>query len=226
MRWRPAPRCCGSGSDFPTNLELRWRNARPARRSTPCAFIATIWARCSGRSGVLFYWTGRRLAGALRPAATSVVPFLVLMLLLDPFYGQRPLAAGERVVITARLDSEQAADAAIEGRGLVVETPGVRFADGRRVSWRIRGSGGAGSAVLSAGSTKAGAEHKMRGDHFEPARSGVQRLPGRSTRRSNPVGNLFSAGERDYYAGLEPMVAGDALGRAGVTFALFCSILY
>ena len=103
----------------------------------------------------LLYWTSRRLAGALRPAAVSVVPFIVLMLLLDPFYGRRPLAAGERVVITARLDSKQAADAAIEGRGLVVETPGVRFADGRQVSWRIRGLGcTSGSVVLSAGSTK------------------------------------------------------------------------
>ena len=125
----------------------------------------------------LLYWTGRRLAGALHPAAISVVPFLVLMLLLEPFYGQRPLAAGERVVITARLDGEQAADAAIEGRGLVVETPGVRFADGRRVSWRIRGSGGAGSAVLSAGSTNRAQNIKCGGITSSPLAVGCSAYP-------------------------------------------------
>jgi hypothetical protein len=91
--------------------------------------------------GRLLAWTGRYLAGMLRPTAVAIVPVFFLCLQLDNVYGHRPPAAGESAIVTARLDRGadiRALAADLEGRGVVVETPGVRLPGGREVCWRVR----------------------------------------------------------------------------------------
>ena len=90
--------------------------------------------------GQLLLWTGRYLAGMLRPMAVSAVPLLVLLAALDNVYGHRALKPGESAIVTARFT---AADprwmgATLEGQGVTVETPGVRALDRHEVSWRVR----------------------------------------------------------------------------------------
>jgi len=100
-----------------------------------------VW-RAQGR---LLLWTARRLAGAWRPTAAAVVPCFLLFLALDDVYGNRALAPGEAALVTARVKGE----ATLEGRGVVVETPGARLRGGDEVCWRVRGTAdGSGSVVL------------------------------------------------------------------------------
>src|ERR1039458_8108567 len=50
----------------------------------------------------LLLWTGRYLAGMLRPTSVAIVPLLVLFLQLDNVYGHRALAPGESAIVTAQ----------------------------------------------------------------------------------------------------------------------------
>jgi hypothetical protein len=86
--------------------------------------------------GRLLVWTARYLAGMWRPTAAAVIPLFILFPKLDNVYGHRPPAEGESVVVTARFDGGEVPSP--EGRGVVVETPGVRLPGGREVCWRVR----------------------------------------------------------------------------------------
>jgi hypothetical protein len=107
----------------------------------------------------LLQWTARYLARMLRPTAVATVPLLILCLQLDSVYGHRPLAPGEAVVVTAQFGDvgpRNLVGATLEGRGMLVETPGVRIPDRRQICWRVRADReaeptAAGSVVLHAG---------------------------------------------------------------------------
>jgi|HubBroStandDraft_1064217.scaffolds.fasta_scaffold03009_4 hypothetical protein len=91
--------------------------------------------------GRLLIWTGRYLAQMLRPTAVAVAPLFLLFLQLDNIYGHRPLAPGESAIVTAQFGGRadvRTLDAALEGRGVLVETPGVRISERRQVCWRVR----------------------------------------------------------------------------------------
>jgi len=103
----------------------------------------------------LLLWTARYLAHMLRPIAIAAVPAMVLFLQLDNVYGHRPLGPGESAVVTAQFGGGtdvRALAATLEGRGVVVETPGVRVPDRRQICWRVRAIDRiSGSLVLHAG---------------------------------------------------------------------------
>jgi hypothetical protein len=83
----------------------------------------------------------RYLAQMLRPAAVAILPLLVLFVQLENVYGHRPLAPGESAMVTAQFSGFEVPDmvgATLEGRGAVVETPGVRIPGRREVCWRVR----------------------------------------------------------------------------------------
>ena len=84
----------------------------------------------------LLLWTGRYTVRMLPPVAVAIVPLLVLWLQLDNVYGHRALAPGESAIVTAQFSGS--ADVSLEGRGVVVETPGVRIPGRQQVCWRVR----------------------------------------------------------------------------------------
>jgi hypothetical protein len=99
----------------------------------------------------LLWWTWRYLVLMLRPTAVAIVPLFVLFPLLDDAYGHRPLAPGESAVLTAQFDAGADVStlaAVLEGRGVVVETPGVRIPSLREVCWRVRAVTSAPGSVL------------------------------------------------------------------------------
>jgi hypothetical protein len=88
----------------------------------------------------LLVWNVRYLALMLRPTAVIVAPAALLFWQLDAVYGRRPLAPGERAVVTAQLaDTDDLAALApvLSGDGMVVETPPVRIPAEHRACWRI-----------------------------------------------------------------------------------------
>ena len=77
---------------------------------------------------------------ALPPALIVAVPFALLLVATDAVFGRAPLQPGQASVITVQ---ERAGAVMSEARltvpdGLRVETPGVRIAGARQVSWRVR----------------------------------------------------------------------------------------
>jgi uncharacterized membrane protein (DUF106 family) len=83
----------------------------------------------------------RYFALMLRPAVVVTLPMVVLLVLLDGYYGKQPLPVGRPAILTAQLRT----DAAVAGPlrleappQIEVETPAVRAMGERQVSWRIR----------------------------------------------------------------------------------------
>lgn len=94
-----------------------------------------------------------RLAGLLlAPALALALPLTWGMAQLDSAYGFRPLAAGEATVVTAQFHNDLRAGVELQGAsGVAVETPPVRIAQDRQISWRIRANAGPGTVRLLAG---------------------------------------------------------------------------
>ncbi len=84
----------------------------------------------------------RYLGYTLVPLACMIVPGAVLLLQIDLHYGHRPLAVGERAIVTVQLEDAAAVETAAlrAPAGVVVETPSVRQPLTGRVDWRIRGA--------------------------------------------------------------------------------------
>ena len=77
----------------------------------------------------------------LRPALFATLPMVLLLIVLDGFYGKRPMAPGEVALVTVELRNTLGTDLPIELRppaGIQVETPPARVIADRQVSWRIR----------------------------------------------------------------------------------------
>jgi hypothetical protein len=96
---------------------------------------------------LLFLLLGRVLGGtaaylrlALGPMLVMLVPLALILIQLDLRFSARPLAAGERAVVTVKAREGTPLES-LELRapeGIAVETPGVRAPELREVTWRIR----------------------------------------------------------------------------------------
>jgi hypothetical protein len=84
--------------------------------------------------------TATYMKHALLPMLVMLVPVALILVQLNLRFAARPLEPGERTVLTVTLrDPPGAAPVELEApRGVLVETPGVRVASLREVSWRIR----------------------------------------------------------------------------------------
>jgi uncharacterized membrane protein (DUF106 family) len=84
----------------------------------------------------------RYMALMLKPALYLTVPFVLLMIHMDAFYGWTPLPVGQSTIVTVQtssvLDSKTPAPAIEPPPGIVVETPAVRALRAGQFSWRIR----------------------------------------------------------------------------------------
>jgi len=73
----------------------------------------------------------------LRPAVVATVPMVLLLIVMDGFYGKQPLVLDRPAIVTVQLSAE--GDAELEApAGIEVETPAVRALRDGQVSWRIR----------------------------------------------------------------------------------------
>jgi hypothetical protein len=91
--------------------------------------------------GQLLVWNLRYLALMLRPTAVTIIPLALLLFHLDAVYGRRPLHAGESAIFTAQVSggpAQSMASFSLEGQGIAVETPPLRFPEERQVCWRVR----------------------------------------------------------------------------------------
>jgi len=87
--------------------------------------------------GALLRLNARYLALMLRPAVFATVPMVLLLLVMDGFYGKQPLDLNHSAIVTVQLSAP--ADAELEAPdGIEVETPAVRAMSDSQVSWRIR----------------------------------------------------------------------------------------
>jgi len=87
--------------------------------------------------GALLVLNTKYVALMLRPALFATVPMVLLLIVMDGFYGKRPLEVDHAAIVTAQLTSS--ADAELEApAGIEVETPAVRALSDSQVSWRIR----------------------------------------------------------------------------------------
>ncbi len=83
----------------------------------------------------------RYFALMLRPALVATLPMVLLLVVMDGYYGKQPLPVGRPAVLTAQLgeDLDRAAALQLEAPPQIqIETPGVRALGERQVSWRIR----------------------------------------------------------------------------------------
>jgi uncharacterized membrane protein (DUF106 family) len=79
----------------------------------------------------------------LRPAFVVTLPMILMLVVMDGFYGRRAFHPGESAMVTARLSNlTESTEAVITvPDGVTVETAGVRVLASREVSWRIRPDG-------------------------------------------------------------------------------------
>jgi hypothetical protein len=81
----------------------------------------------------------RYLALMLQPALVMGVPFAILLVHLDAFYGRAPLPVGAEAIVTMGTHGTSADVPELQApAGVTVESPGVRALDVDEVSWRIR----------------------------------------------------------------------------------------
>ena len=81
----------------------------------------------------------RYMALMLQPALFLAIPFAILLVHLDAFYGRAPLTVGAETIVTMGLRGPAGNAPDLEApAGVAVETPGVRAVDLGQVSWRIR----------------------------------------------------------------------------------------
>jgi len=91
--------------------------------------------------GKIFRQTLTYLRYAMVPMLIMLVPVLLILIQLDLRFGKRPLAPGEKTVITATLRAASPLQESVElsvPEGVTVETPGVRIESEREVAWRVR----------------------------------------------------------------------------------------
>ena len=74
----------------------------------------------------------------LRPLVVLALPMAVLLAAMEAFYGHAPLRIGDATIVTAQMKHADISLVLKAPDGIAVETPPVRVAVDRQVSWRIR----------------------------------------------------------------------------------------
>ncbi len=73
-----------------------------------------------------------------RPCAILLVPFALIFVELNAFYGHIPIVVGEPAIVTMQLMGENSTAQLKAPPGVSVETPPVDVLSARQISWRIR----------------------------------------------------------------------------------------
>ncbi len=92
--------------------------------------------------GRLFGATFTYMRYALIPCAVMLIPFVILVLQLNFYFGYRPLRPGESAIVSLRWRTPMPwRDTAVRihvPQGLAIETPALRISGDREVDWRLR----------------------------------------------------------------------------------------
>ena len=92
--------------------------------------------------GRLFSATLTYMRYALTPCAVMLIPFIILVLQLNFYFGYRPLRPGESAIVSLRWRTPMPwRDTAVRihvPQGLAIETPALRISGDREVDWRLR----------------------------------------------------------------------------------------
>lgn len=79
---------------------------------------------------------------AFIPFVVMLIPFILLMLQLNFYFGYRPLRPGESAIVTLKWNNQipwnERAVRILVPEGLAIETPALRIAGGTEVDWRLR----------------------------------------------------------------------------------------
>lgn len=90
----------------------------------------------------LFAENTRYMLLMLRPALVATVPMILLLIVLDGYYGRQPLRLGEEALVTIQMAAPINPESpSLELRApteIAVLRPAVRVISRRQVSWRIR----------------------------------------------------------------------------------------
>jgi len=74
----------------------------------------------------------------LRPVVVLTLPMALLLAAMEGFYGHAPLRICDPAIVTAQMKHDDTSLSLKAPDGITVETPPVRVAADRQVSWRIR----------------------------------------------------------------------------------------
>ncbi len=79
---------------------------------------------------------------AFIPFVVMLIPFILLMLQLNFYFGYRPLRPGESAIVSLKWNNQipwnERAVRILVPEGLAIETPALRIAGGTEVDWRLR----------------------------------------------------------------------------------------
>ena len=88
--------------------------------------------------GRLLIWTACYMALLIPAFLVIAIPLFFAWDYLDALWGRAPLAAGDTMIVTARLRDNAARPQLIVPDWLAVDSPPVHVAAEREVSWRVR----------------------------------------------------------------------------------------
>ncbi len=77
----------------------------------------------------------------LKPMFVMIVPFILIIIQLDLWFGYRPLNPGESVMVKVKMDQDpMQSDLTLQASpGLEIETPPLRIESEREIDWRVKG---------------------------------------------------------------------------------------
>jgi hypothetical protein len=76
----------------------------------------------------------------LIPALAASIPMILILTQMESFYGHSPLSTGREAIVTVQMKGAlpDTAPALRAPEGIAVESPAIRVAGTRQISWRIR----------------------------------------------------------------------------------------
>lgn len=119
---------------------------RTRRQLQACLYELRLFVdepRLIWRAQMRLLWLNMRyLALMLRPALILALPTLILLSVLEPYYGKTPLPVGKTAIVTVKLlhppDTLIAPPILQAPPGITIETPAVRMQGTGQIAWRIR----------------------------------------------------------------------------------------
>jgi hypothetical protein len=118
----------------------RTKNAIKARLLEVWLFRDDMWTVLSAQARLLGL-NARYLRLTLKPMAVLLVPTMLLLAALDPWFGLRPLRPGESATLSVRVEDPSWLEQPLQvtpDQAIVVETPPLRIPTANEIAWRIR----------------------------------------------------------------------------------------
>jgi hypothetical protein len=89
----------------------------------------------------IFIYNLRYMKYAVKPMLFMMIPFALILIQMESWYGHRPLRPNEQAIVSLKLrdGSDKLPDVKLSsGSGIAIETPPLRIPDQKEIDWRIR----------------------------------------------------------------------------------------